>query len=134
MKLALPQLSTLAIALVAVGLTSPASAADVAQEIATAETHAGYAVAAADLKMVQTHLHHVVNCMVGPKGRGYDESQANPCKDQGGGVMPDFNGDKAKRATLQKALDTARAGLKAGDIAAAKQHASDAGALLKKAL
>src|SRR5579859_8166916 len=73
----------------------PASA-DIAQELATAEAHAGYATAATDLKMVQTHLHHVVNCMVGPKGRGFEATQANPCKDQGNGVMPDFQGDTAK--------------------------------------
>jgi hypothetical protein len=76
----------------------PASAAsDIMKEMMTAEQHAGYAVAAADMKMVQTHLHHVVNCMVGPKGRGYDAGQGNPCKDQGDGVMVDFKGDKAKR-------------------------------------
>jgi hypothetical protein len=112
----------------------PPAKADIAQELATAEAHAGYAVAAADLKMVQTHLRHVVNCMVGPKGRGYDAAQANPCKDQGEGVMPDFKGDKAKRATLQKALDTARAGLHAADLAAAKQRAVDTDGLLKKAM
>jgi hypothetical protein len=113
---------------------APAEAADVAKQLATAEAHAGYAAAAADLKMVQTHLHHVINCMVGPKGRGFDAAQANPCKDQGDGVMPDFKGDKAKRATLQKALDTARAGLKAADLAAAKQRASDADGLLKSVM
>ena len=112
----------------------PAEAADIAKELATAEAHAGYAAAAAELKMVQTHLHHVVNCMVGPKGRGFDAGQANPCKDQGDGVMPDFKGDKAKRATLQKALDTARAGLKAADLAAAKQRAADADGLLKSVM
>ena len=127
-------IGTLAISTGVFAAASPVSAADVAKEIATAETHAGYAAAAADLKMAQAHLHHVVNCMVGPKGRGYDETQANPCKDQGGGVMADYKGDKAKRATLQKALDTARAGLKAADLTAAKQRASDADALLKKAL
>jgi hypothetical protein len=134
MKRALQVFGTLAISTALLAAASPASAADAAKELATAEAHAGYAAAATDLKMAQAHLHHVVNCMVGPKGRGFDETQANPCKDQGGGVMVDYKGDKAKRATLQKALDTARAGLKAADLAAAKQRASDADALLKKAL
>jgi hypothetical protein len=35
---------------------------------------------------------------------------------------------------LQKALDAARGGLKSADIAAAKQRASDAEAMLKKAM
>jgi hypothetical protein len=134
MRIATGSIGALAIATVALASAPAAADADVAKEIATAEAHAGYAAAAADMKMVQAHLHHVVNCLVGPKGRGYDDGQANPCKDQGSGVMPDFKGEKAKRATLQKALDTARAGLKSGDLAAAKQRAADADALLKQAL
>jgi hypothetical protein len=122
-------------AVAALALLGAASArADVGQEIATAEQHAGYAAGSDDVAKMQAHLHHVVNCLVGPKGRGFDEAQANPCKDQGAGVMPDFKGDKTKRQTLQKALDTARAGLKATDAKVVKQRAADADTLLKKAM
>ncbi len=123
-----------AIAMLALAVPRPVLAADVAKEIQTAEAHAGYAVGAADMKTVQMHLHHVVNCMVGPKGKGFDASQADPCKDMGNGVMPDFKGSKAKRGMLQHALDDARAGLQTTDIAAAKQKATDAQGLLKKAM
>jgi hypothetical protein len=34
--------------------------------------HAGMALGAADLKLVHTHLHHVINCLVGPSGKGFD--------------------------------------------------------------
>ncbi len=111
------------------------AAADLGKEIATAETHAGYAIAAADMKMMQTHLHHVVNCMVGPKGKGFDETQANPCKDMGGGVMVDAKGTgKAKRASLQQALNAARAGAATTDMALAKKKAGEADAALKKVM
>jgi hypothetical protein len=123
-----------AVAVLLIAAPLPAAAGDVAKELATTEQHAGFAVGGADLKAVQTHLQHVVNCMVGPKGRGFDATQANPCKDQGDGLMADVKSDKTKRASLQKALDAARGGLKAADLAAAKQRASDADAILKKAM
>lgn len=113
----------------------PTSAAgDVSKEIAAAEQHAGFAAKSADLKTAQAHLHHTVNCLVGPKGKGFDASQLNPCKDLGDGVMPDFKGDKAKRATLQKALNTARAGLKDKTLKSAQGRAAAADELLKKAM
>ena len=121
-----------ALALFALVTPSAMADTDVKKEIATAEAHAGFAAGGADLKAVQMHLHHVVNCLVGPKGKGFDASQANPCKDQGNGVMPDYKG-KQKKA-LQQALDTTRAGLKATDLAVAKQKASDAEMLLKKVM
>ena len=68
-----------AAALFALAAPFPAAAdTDVAKEIATAQAHAGFAAAGTDLKTVQMHLHHVVNCIVGPKGKGYDATQANP--------------------------------------------------------
>jgi hypothetical protein len=134
----LPYLKSIAApAIVLAGLVAavPALAdADVAKEIATAEAHAGFAVKAADMKGLQMHLQHVVNCMVGPNGKGFDAAPGNPCKDQGAGVMPDFKGTRAKRASLQKALDAARAGLKATDVAVAREKATDAGELIKKAM
>lgn len=114
---------------------APASAAgDVSKEIAAAEQHAGFAAKSTDLKTVQAHLHHTVNCLVGPKGKGFDANQLNPCKDLGNGVMPDLKGDKAKRATLQKALNAARAGLRDKTLKAAQRQAASAEELLKKAM
>ena len=117
-----------------VGAVPALADADVAKEMATAEAHAGFAVKATDMKGVQMHLQHVVNCMVGPNGKGFDASPGNPCKDQGAGVMPDFKGTRAKRHALQQALDDARAGLKATDVAVAREKATAAGELIKKAM
>jgi hypothetical protein len=103
--------------------------ADPAKEMATAATHAGLAAKSTDLKMTQMHLHHVVNCLVGPSGTGFDAAPGNPCKDQGTGAIPDTK-DPAQKAALQRALDKANDGLKQTDMAAAQKAATDAQALL----
>jgi hypothetical protein len=102
---------------------------DPAKEMATAATHAGLAAKSTDMKMTQMHLHHVVNCLVGPKGKGFDTTNANPCKDQGNGAIPDTK-DSVQKKALQAALVKANAGLKAKDMAAAQKDATDAQALL----
>ncbi len=109
---------------------SPAAAADVKQEIATAAQHAGYAQAATELKMVHTHLHHTINCLVGPGGKTFDAKVLNPCKDLGKGAIPDS--DAAQKKSLQAPLDKARAGLKATELAAAQKDAGEVEAMLKK--
>jgi len=96
---------------------------DQAKEVSTAATHAGLAAKATDMKMTQTHLQHVVNCLVGPKGKGFDDAPGNPCKDQGNGAIADTK-DKKQKATLNQALAKARSGLKAKDIAAAQKDAT----------
>jgi hypothetical protein len=109
----------------------PAGAADLPKELSTAITHAGMAAGAADLKMVQTHLHHVVNCLVGPNGAGFDAAPGNPCKDQGAGAIPDSSPDKQK--ILQTALASAESGIAETDIVKAKADATEAQAAIKKA-
>ncbi|MDR3440104.1 hypothetical protein [Telmatospirillum sp.] len=108
-----------------------AQGADLSKELGTAITHAGLAVGSADLKLVQTHLHHVVNCLVGPGGNGFDASQANPCKDQGSGAIPDAPPDKTK--VLQTALTSAQEGLATTNFDKAKEKATETQAALKRA-
>lgn len=96
---------------------------DPAKETATAATHAGLAAKATDMKGTQMHLQHVVNCLVGPKGRGFDAAPGNPCKDQGNGAISDTK-DPKQKAVLNQALTKARAGLKAKDMAAAQRDAT----------
>jgi hypothetical protein len=111
-------------------LIVPAQAADAAKEISTAATHAEMAGAAADAKMVQMHLHHVVNCIVGPGGMDFDAAAGNPCKDAGDGALKDAP-DKA--APLTEALAKAKAGLATTDVSMAKSAAMEAAASLNKA-
>jgi len=121
-------------ALAGAGLVIAASAAradmDVNKEVSTAAQHAGLAAGSKELPMVQMHLHHVVNCLVGPKGKGFDATPGNPCKDQGNGAIPDTT-TKAGKKKLQQALNKARAGLAAKTLATAQKDATDAQNILK---
>jgi hypothetical protein len=107
-----------------------AQAADPGQEAATAATHAGLAAQGASIEQVHMHLHHTVNCLVGPNGQGFDAKEANPCQKLGSGAIPDTT-DQASKAKLTAALAKAEAGLKSDDLAAARKAATEAQAALK---
>lgn len=114
----------------AVSLLATPAFADLATEITTAQTHAGLAAGQADIAKVHMHLHHALNCLVGPSGDGFDASNANPCGKAGNGAIPDASG--AQKAKLEAAAATAKAGIAnnelAGAQAAAKQTADAIGA------
>jgi hypothetical protein len=110
-------------------LAAPAFA-DAASETVTAATHAELAAGASDLNGVHTHLHHALNCLVGPGGPGFDAKELNPCAQNGKGAIPDTS-DAANKSSLEAAAEKVRAGLAASDIKAAKADASAAGSMLK---
>lgn len=93
-----------------------ATPAAASKQMQTAAAHAGMALGATDLKMAHAHLQHVVNCLVGPAGTGFDADTANPCKGMGQGAITDAKGDAATEAKLQQALDDAQAGLKSSGL------------------
>jgi hypothetical protein len=92
-------------------------------EINTAHAHALMAQSATSVAMAHTHLHHVINCLVGPNGSGFDASAGTPCKGQGNGAIPDAATDHALQAKLESALADAQAGLKSESLAAVQQDA-----------
>ncbi|HEX2592989.1 MAG TPA: hypothetical protein VHL34_15930 [Rhizomicrobium sp.] len=98
-------------------------------EIVTAMTHADLAGKAADIDGVHMHLHHALNCLVGPSGAGYDAKQMNPCANAGNGAIPD-TADAAKKAALQEAAKSAAAGIAETDVAKAKADAAAAASKL----
>jgi len=118
-------------AVAAVLLLPATAAADAHSEIVNAGMHAGFAAGSADLGGVHAHLHHTLNCLVGPNGQGYDGKELDPCAQAGHGAIPDTT-DASKKAKLEAAAAKARAGIAAGDLAAAKQDATDARTMLKK--
>jgi hypothetical protein len=120
-----------AVSLIAVA--SAALAADLAKEASTAGQHAGMAAGATDIKTVGTHLHMAINCLVGPKGKGFDAKVANPCKDLGNGALADATG-AANKKVLNQALVKAEAGLAQKDLAKAKADATASATLLKKVM
>lgn len=96
--------------------------ADTAAELNIAQNHAGMAAKAADLKTTQMHLHHAVNCLVGPGGKGFDAAAGNPCGKAGAGAIPDST-DAAVKAKLQTIADAAEPGLTTSDLATAQKAA-----------
>lgn len=117
-------------AVLAALLLSPCVHADVATEVSTAATHAGLAAGSASLPMAQMHLHHVLNCLVGAAGKGFDSTAANPCKDQGSGAIPDTS-DVLKKEMLQRAASNALDALKDTDLDALKKDATNIQTTLK---
>ncbi len=113
-----------------VALALPTAAfADVAAQLTVADQHAGFAAKAGTIDMVHMHLHHVLNCLVGPSGAGFDAAAGNPCAKAGNGAIAD-GGDKAK---LQPAVDAANAGIAATDVAAAQGDAQKAAMAIEAA-
>lgn len=107
-----------------------AAQADANSEVVTASTHAGLAAKAADLAGVTTHLHHTLNCLVGPGGDGFDAKQINPCVNAGKGAIPDM-ADAAKKKALEDAAAKTRTGIASTDLATAQKTAADVETMLK---
>lgn len=109
----------------ALPLAAQASDANAAasKQVATAAAHAGMALGASELDMVHAHLHHVVNCLVGPSGKAFDAKAADPCKGMGEGAIVDAKGDAPMVARLHSALSEAEQGLKATTLESAHADA-----------
>jgi hypothetical protein len=104
-------------------LFSTAAFADLAGELNTAQTHASLAAKAPNINGVHMHLHHALNCLVGPDGAGFDKSNMNPCAKAGKGILVDST-DAAQKAKLHMAVTHAEAGIAATDLAAAQADAT----------
>jgi len=113
-------------------LFSTAAFADLAGELTTAQTHAGLAAKATDINMVHMHLHHALNCLVGPGGTGFDTGNANPCASAGKGILVDSS-DAAQKAKLQTAVADANKGIAATDLATAQAAATSTAAAIGSA-
>lgn len=115
------RLVTLCAALTALPLT--AMAADASSEITAAATHAGFAAKATTLDMVHAHMHHALNCLVGPGGNGFDATALNPCKNSGNGAIPD-TADAAKKEALDKVAAMLRTQVMGDDLAMGQKAAA----------
>jgi hypothetical protein len=120
-----------AIALTVLAAAAPGLAlADAAMAEATAAQHATLAASGADLHAVQMHLHHVLNCLVGPDGDGFDASAGNPCQAAGGAIPQTTDADMKKHLT-EIAMHVHDA-IMSTDVDAAKKTAMDVAGMLKK--
>lgn len=105
-------------------LATPAFA-DLAGELATAQTHAGMAATQTDIAMAQKHLQHAVNCLVGPSGAGFDAAAGNPCGKAGNGAIADTT-DAAQKAKLTAIAAAAKTGIGSTDLATVQKAAKTA--------
>lgn len=96
--------------------------ADAGQEIQTAAQHAQFASQATSLKMAQAHLHHTLNCLVGPKSHSFDKKAENPCADQGNGAIPDET-DATTKKSLEHIAARTRSALRSHDLDKVKEDA-----------
>ena len=115
------RLVALCAALTALPLT--AMAADASSEITAAATHAGFAAKATTLDMVHAHMHHALNCLVGPGGNGFDATALNPCKNSGNGAIPDTT-DTAKKKSLEDVAAMLRTQVMGDDLAMGQKAAA----------
>jgi hypothetical protein len=99
------------------------AAADLKGEIVNATQHADYAAAGASIDEVHMHLHHSLNCIVGPSGTGFDAKQMNPCANSGNGIIPDST-SAANKTALEAAAAKARDGIASSDMTTAKADAT----------
>ena len=105
-------------------LALPAFAAGNAlKEISTAIEHSGFASEVKTTAKVHLHLHHVVNCLVGPHGMGFYPAAGNPCKGMGNGALDDLSGHPKARQALETALHDARKGLSSNQFKTAHSTA-----------
>lgn len=119
-----------ALAMLTIAAIAPnAAVADGPQAISTAATHAGMAAAGTDAAGVKRHLHHVLNCLVGPEGVGFDAAAGNPCS-AAGGAIPQTS-DAAAKEKLQKAATQVRSAISNENLDAAKKAAADVQTSLK---
>lgn len=109
----------------------PPAHADASNEVATAAQHAGLSAASNSLPVAEMHLHHTLNCLVGPKGRGFDTKAANPCASQGNGAIPDTT-DAPTRKELDHIADRARRALRSKKLSTVQKDATTIESDLKK--
>lgn len=88
-------LMTAGLLIVAVGLISTATFAQgmskehVMEEWKIAMQHAKLAQKYSNVKEIQQHLQHVINCVEGPGGGAFEGASGNPCEGKGKGMMVD---------------------------------------------
>ena len=103
------------------------------KQVMTAEQHATFASKAENVDGTQLHLHHVINCLVGPGGDGFDAKAGNPCKDQGNGALNDMSISMEEQQTLQQVLALAKLGTQIKSYKAAHDTAMAVRDLLEEA-
>jgi len=131
MKRAHPMTKTI-LAAIAFLLPLAGAMADAPGEVQTAMKHAGFAMMEKAVDGVHLHLHHTINCLVGPQGKGFDAKAGDPCKGMGNGAINDTN-DAQMKAMLMHVVTLASTAEEIHSYEAAKDVAMAVHTLLSEA-
>jgi len=112
--------------------TALAQGGDVAKELGAASKHAELSVASQSVEVATMHLHHVINCLAGPHGAGFDAAAGNPCKGMGDGALRDAPKGSESHSKALHALAIARRGIEKKDLPAVHKAASEIVGILGK--
>jgi hypothetical protein len=88
---------------------------------------------ATDLAMATRHLGHVLNCLAGEGGEGFDGAWGHPCAGQGGGILADVSTHPQHGAVIllaRSAHDLAMEGVQSGSLEGVRAAAAGVRALL----
>lgn len=110
------------------------------RELQTATTHAGLAAGYSTVRDIELHLHHVVNCIEGKKGKNYFKPSGDVCEGMGNGLLSDLKDSGMAGAHAlpyaEIASTVAMRGIAMGmnkDVARAKASAQAAKVILEQA-
>jgi hypothetical protein len=106
--------------------TLVSAAGDPSAELNTAITHAGFAAKYETMKEITLHLHHALNCLVGPQDKLFDPAAGNPCQGQGNGYLSDQKAAKGENSQYHEAwwaVQIAAQALASDNMGAAKAAA-----------
>ncbi len=108
---------------VVVGFALPGLAEEpaVLPALRMAEKHASLATDARRLPDVRMHLHHVLDCLEGARGRDHDATGGDPCR--GKGALESLSAGSANQARARKAIEVARVGVTFHDFQPAHDSA-----------
>ena len=109
-----------------------AQGGDVANELGAASTHAQLSESSQSVEVATMHLHHVINCLVGPHGAGFDAAAGNPCKSMGDGALADSPKKSESHSKALRALAAARRGIAGKDLSAMHKAAAEVIGILGK--
>lgn len=128
------RLRIVSVVVAALALTAAAFAQEAFDtQMATAVQHAAFSMEADDRDMAVRHLGHVLNCIAGEGGDGFDGSWGHPCGGQGAGLLNDIADHEHADdlvAVLRAAHGLAMTGVEQGSVAAVQAAAAGVRALL----
>ncbi len=121
-------LIAIALSCLAVAVVCATAHAQAPNPFNTAAEHAQKAVDAKDLAQIHLHLHHVLNCLEGSRGRDYKNVADNPCS--GKGALQTLPKHSADLVRAEKAIAIARVAVTLHDTAPAHYAAKAVHAIL----